>query len=111
YIRILLTEEDQEPVTELEESVVEAIREGDLLSSEPDEEEEDERETFGGRLADRVAILGGSWTFIILFGVVIVFWMLFNTALYSEGAFDPFPFIFLNLVLSCLAAIQAPVIM
>ena len=69
--------------------------------------------TFGERLADRVAAFGGSWTFIIGFGVVILLWMLLNSAAAEWLGFrlDPFPFIFLNLVLSLLAAVQAPVIM
>ncbi len=73
----------------------------------------EEQLTFGERLADRVAEIGGSWGFIIGFGVVIVVWVLVNSALLAGlGArFDPYPFIFLNLLLSLLAAIQAPVIM
>ena len=65
--------------------------------------------TFGERIADRVAKFGGSWTFIFLFLSVMLVWMLFNSA--ERKPFDPFPFILLNLVLSCLAALQAPVIM
>jgi uncharacterized membrane protein len=68
--------------------------------------------TFGERLADRVAAIGGSWAFIIGFGVVLVLWMGWNIATGAfHLAFDPYPFIFLNLMLSMLAAIQAPVIM
>jgi uncharacterized membrane protein len=71
----------------------------------------DER-TFGERLADRVAAIGGSWAFIIGFGVVLALWMGWNIAAgVFRLAFDPYPFIFLNLMLSMLAAIQAPVIM
>lgn len=71
-------------------------------------------QTFGQRLADRVAAVGGSWSFIIAFGIVLVVWVLGNTLLLSGlglRPFDPYPFIFLNLLLSMLAAIQAPVIM
>jgi uncharacterized membrane protein len=67
--------------------------------------------TPGQRLADHVAAVGGSWGFIIGFGVVIALWALLNTVILASNAFDPYPFIFLNLVLSLLAAIQAPVIM
>lgn len=67
--------------------------------------------TFGDRLADKVASFGGSWYFIIIFGVVLVTWVITNTLLLGAGAFDPYPFIFLNLILSMIAAIQAPVIM
>lgn len=73
----------------------------------------DERSTFGDRLADRVAAIGGSWGFIIAFAVVLFGWMLLNSDVLSHFgmAFDPYPYIFLNLMLSTLAAIQAPVIM
>jgi len=73
----------------------------------------DKQLTFGERIADHVAEVGGSWTFIIGFGVFIVVWVLLNTALLAGigGRFDPYPYIFLNLLLSLLAAIQAPVIM
>lgn len=70
-----------------------------------------ERLTFGDRLADRVAAVGGSWSFIIGFSVFLVAWAALNTLVLAEGAFDPFPYIFLNLMLSMLAALQAPVIM
>lgn len=70
-----------------------------------------ERPTFGQRLADSVARVGGSWAFIIGFGLFLGAWTLVNTILLAAGAFDPYPFIFLNLLLSMLAAIQAPVIM
>jgi uncharacterized membrane protein len=67
--------------------------------------------TLGQYVADRVADFGGSWTFIIIFFVVLVLWMAVNTSYILTKPFDPFPFILLNLVLSCLAAIQAPIIM
>lgn len=66
--------------------------------------------TFGERAADLVAQFGGSWTFILLFFLVLVAWMTVNTAALARP-FDPYPYILLNLVLSCLAAIQAPIIM
>lgn len=69
-----------------------------------------ENETFGEWLADRVAEFGGSWTFISLFGVILVVWTGTNTWILVNG-FDPYPFIFLNLMLSMLAALQAPIIM
>ena len=71
----------------------------------------EERLTVGQRLADRVATVGGSWGFIIAFGLFLVAWALINGVLLATRAFDPYPFIFLNLLLSMLAAIQAPVIM
>jgi len=69
----------------------------------------DREQTFGERTADRVAAFGGSWTFIGLFVGVMVIWIALNVA--AVRTFDPYPFILLNLVLSCLAALQAPVIM
>lgn len=70
----------------------------------------DDKLTFGQRLADRVAVFGGSWTFILVFGGLLFLWIGLNGVL-GKGGFDPFPFIFLNLILSTLAALQAPVIM
>lgn len=72
------------------------------------------RSSRGDRLADRVAAIGGSWGFIIAFGVVLLAWMLINSEILGDlglKAFDKYPYIFLNLMLSMLAAIQAPVIM
>jgi len=71
----------------------------------------DEKMTVGERIADMVAKFGGSWTFIIAFGVFLAVWMAVNTAWILGNPPDPFPYIFLNLILSCLAALQAPVIM
>ncbi|MDI5894528.1 MULTISPECIES: DUF1003 domain-containing protein [Flavobacterium] len=67
--------------------------------------------TVGQKVADKVAAFGGSWKFIILFGVFILFWILINIYVFLNKGFDPYPFILLNLILSCLAALQAPVIM
>ncbi|TDE52997.1 DUF1003 domain-containing protein [Flavobacterium sp. GT3P67] len=67
--------------------------------------------TYGQKVADNVAAFGGSWKFIILFGVFILFWILINIYILLNKGFDPYPFILLNLILSCLAALQAPVIM
>jgi uncharacterized membrane protein len=74
-------------------------------------EEEEERLTLGQRVADAVAAFGGSWTFIIVFGFVMLVWMAGNSLVGEQKAFDPFPFILLNLALSTCAALQAPVIM
>jgi uncharacterized membrane protein len=71
----------------------------------------DEHMSLGDRVADRVARFGGSWTFIISFGAFLLLWMLGNTAMLLSAPPDPFPYIFLNLILSCIAALQAPVIM
>ena len=71
----------------------------------------DEKLTLGQRTADKIATFGGSWTFIISFAVVLTSWIVLNTIILANKAFDPYPFVFLNLILSCLAAIQAPIIM
>ena len=70
----------------------------------------DERLTLGARLSDRVAEVGGSWGFIIGFGVFIAVWVALNTILVAGAGFDPYPFVFLNLLLSLVAAVQAPTI-
>ncbi|MEO5819068.1 MAG: DUF1003 domain-containing protein [Vicinamibacteraceae bacterium] len=69
----------------------------------------DEQSTFGQRVADKVALVGGSWTFIGMFGIGLMAWMALNQEM--DRPFDPYPYILLNLLLSCLAALQAPVIM
>jgi len=71
----------------------------------------EERLTFGERLAERVTAFGGSWRFIVGFGVFLGGWAVLNAVLLAEHAFDPYPFVFLNLVLSMLAAFQAPLIL
>lgn len=73
----------------------------------------DEKASFGGRLADKVAAVGGSWAFIVAFAVILLSWMLLNTDILARlgMAFDPYPYIFLNLMLSMLAAVQAPIIL
>lgn len=74
------------------------------------DKQEREALTFGDRLADKVSEIAGSWTFIFIFIGFLIFWMVLNTVL-LEKQVDPYPFILLNLVLSCIAAIQAPIIM
>lgn len=74
-------------------------------------EEEIDNRTFGQRVADSVASFGGSWTFIIWFFVIIIAWIGANVLLLMNKSFDPYPFILLNLILSCLASLQAPIIM
>jgi len=73
--------------------------------------EEEERLTFGQRIADKVASFGGSWTFIIIFGVILAVWVILNSTALLRDHFDPYPYILLNLFLSMIASVQAPVIM
>jgi len=82
--------------------VLESLRQQDILSRNPEDELQSSL-TVGQRLADRVANVGGSWTFITWFTVVFVVWILSNSVFLATRPFDPYPFIFLNLVLSCLA--------
>lgn len=109
YVESLLEEEKGE-LTELEKEVIEGLRKHEILSANPDIEF-DKNLTLGQRLADGIAEFGGSWKFIIIFGVFIATWMAINVVAILAKPFDPYPFILLNLVLSTLAAIQAPVIM
>jgi uncharacterized membrane protein len=67
--------------------------------------------TQGQKISDKVARFGGSWKFIILFGVILTLWIIFNVVALGHFKFDPYPFILMNLILSCIAALQAPVIM
>lgn len=67
--------------------------------------------TRGQKISDKVARFGGSWRFIILFGIVLTLWIIFNVVAVQSYTFDPYPFILMNLILSCIAALQAPVIM
>lgn len=97
-------------LTRLEDEVILSFRENEILSKNIDQVY-DEKLTFGDRLSDHLASFGGSWTFILFFGSVIFVWVAVNSILLLMRPFDPYPFILLNLVLSCLAALQAPVIM
>jgi uncharacterized membrane protein len=101
-----------EDLSAIERRVLERMAEGRHVSRHTNREF-DENLTFGQRIADKVAAFGGSWPFIIIFGGVLACWIGLNTVLLIGGRkpFDPFPYILLNLVLSMLAAIQAPVIM
>ncbi len=109
YVEELLQEEHGE-FTELDRQVAESISKQDTIAENTEEEFEEHR-TIGERLSDKLASFGGSWRFLIYFGVFMLIWMAYNLFRGDPAAFDPYPFILLNLVLSCLAAIQAPVIM
>jgi len=109
YVRSVL-EEEVGQLSALEMKVAESLRERELLSQNIDKEFEGKL-TFGESLADKIAEFGGSWRFIISFGAILFVWIVANTIIMGTKSFDPYPFILLNLVLSCLAALQAPVIM
>ncbi len=109
YIQGLLEDEKGE-LTSLEQQVLESLRDQEILSQNT-ETEFDAGLTLGQRAADRIADFGGSWIFIGIFALVMLCWMLLNSYVLAARPFDPYPYILLNLVLSCLAAIQAPVIM
>lgn len=98
-------------LNELEEDVLKTLQNHETISSKIDVDGSDSKFTFGQKLADNIASFGGSWKFIIIFGVFIFIWMIINIIFLASKAFDPYPFILLNLILSCLAALQAPVIM
>jgi len=109
YLTALMEKEKGE-LAALDKEVMGAIRSNSILSEKIQDELEGEL-TFGQRLADRIAVFGGSWFFIVSFFLFILLWMIANLWLLTIHTFDPFPFILLNLILSCLAAIQAPIIM
>jgi uncharacterized membrane protein len=98
-------------LSDLEKQVVISITEHSTLAGKLDDEEENTPLKIGDLLADKVADFGGSWKFIILFFVLIMIWIVINVYFLGDKGFDPYPFILLNLFLSCIAAIQAPVIM
>lgn len=101
---------DKGALTKIEKDIVNSFNEQELISKNLFKEF-DSRRTIGNRLADKVAIFGGSWFFIIVFPMVIAIWITVNSISLSKRPFDPYPFILLNLILSCIAALQAPVIM
>jgi uncharacterized membrane protein len=110
YVEALLEEERGE-ITELDARVLDSFEKGTLTVQAGVPAAIERVETFGERVADRVAAFGGSWTFILSFLAVLILWMGINVVGLLALPFDPYPFILLNLVLSSLAALQAPVIM
>ncbi|MBB4803260.1 putative membrane protein [Flavobacterium nitrogenifigens] len=93
----------------MEKSVISSLKDDKSIVSSVEDEEEPRN--LGQRVADKVADFGGSWTFIISFVVFITIWISSNVYIFLNKGFDPYPFILLNLILSCVAALQAPVIM
>jgi uncharacterized membrane protein len=109
YVSNVIAEESGH-LEDLEKEVLESIQQSDIVSSDINKSYE-ENLTVGERIADSVARFGGSWAFIISFFSVLLGWIILNGIILLSRPFDPYPFILLNLVLSCLAAIQAPIIM
>lgn len=112
YLSSILTEELGK-LSEDEKEVIQSISQKTILSGKLDDETDDilKKEGLGARLADKVASFGGSWKFIIIFSTLLAGWIILNVYFLKNKGFDPYPFILLNLFLSCLAAIQAPIIM
>jgi uncharacterized membrane protein len=108
YIESFLTKQIGE-LTSLEKTVLESLKDKTTLTDKLDDDVQPS--TYGERIADKVAEFGGSWTFIISFSVFLLGWILLNIFWLANKAFDPYPFILLNLILSTIAAMQAPVIM
>jgi uncharacterized membrane protein len=109
YLTSLVVEEKGQ-LAAIDRDVMEAIQNNSILSENMQEEIESEL-TFGQKVADKVASFGGSWTFILSFFTFLLIWIFMNVWAIATKPFDPYPFILLNLILSCLAAIQAPIIM
>jgi len=109
YIKEVLEDEIGE-LSALDQEVIESLEQHEILSSDISKQFE-RKLTFGERLSDHIADFGGSWKFLISFGAVLVVWIAINGVILVTRAFDPYPFILLNLILSCLAAVQAPIIM
>ena len=109
YVHSSLTSEKGE-VTVLESELIKSMQQHELITKNIDKTREQEW-TFGERVADKIATFGGSWSFLICFAIFLAIWVIVNTVVMVARPADPYPFILLNLILSCIAAIQAPVIM
>ncbi|HMM11960.1 MAG TPA: DUF1003 domain-containing protein [Bacteroidales bacterium] len=109
YLTTLIIQEKGD-LESIDKEVMDAVKNNAILS-ENIQEEIEAKLTIGQKIADKVAAFGGSWTFIVIFFLFILIWMTTNIWFLATKPFDPYPFILLNLILSCLAAIQAPIIM
>jgi len=105
-----LIEEEESDLRTLESDVIRSISDNEMISSNVNTDYK-EIVTVGNRISDKVATFGGSWSFIILFFVTLLAWILVNSSALIFHPFDLYPFILMNLILSCIAAIQAPIIM
>jgi uncharacterized membrane protein len=109
YVKEVLEDEIGE-LSALDNEVIQSLEQHEILSADISKQFE-RKLTFGERLSDHIAEFGGSWKFLITFGAVLIGWIVLNAVLFLNRGFDPYPFILLNLILSCLAAVQAPIIM
>jgi uncharacterized membrane protein len=109
YVEEVLKKEKGE-LTNLENKVLKSLKEQETIAQNINVEFE-KHLTFGERLSDKLSAFGGSWRFIIIFFILLAIWVIINSINLVNKNFDPYPFILLNLILSCLAAIQAPIIM
>lgn len=97
-------------LNDLKAQVLESIKKSELISTDTLNDTKT-KDSFGEKIADKVADFGGSWTFILSFLGFLLLWIAANVILFANKGFDPYPFILLNLILSCVAALQAPIIM
>lgn len=97
-------------LNDLKVQVLESIKKSELISSDTLNDTKT-KVSFSEKIADKVADFGGSWTFILSFLGFLLLWIAVNVILFANKGFDPYPFILLNLILSCVAALQAPIIM
>ncbi len=109
YFQSLLVSERGE-LTSLDKEVLDSLKNNETISEDVSKEYSAAL-TFGQKLSDRISAFGGSWKFINTFLIILIFWIILNSFILINSKFDPYPFILLNLVLSCIAALQAPVIM
>jgi uncharacterized membrane protein len=109
YVEEMLLAERGE-LSDLDRRVAESLERHETIAENVEEEYDDQR-TIGEKLSDKLAAFGGSWSFLISFAVFLAIWMAFNVYQGEKAAFDAYPFILLNLILSTIAAIQAPIIM
>jgi uncharacterized membrane protein len=104
-----LIDDEKGSVEVLKDEVIKSINQNEFITVDTGITEEALK--FGDRISDKVASFGGSWKFIISFSVMLIVWIIINSLVLLLRPFDPFPFILLNLILSCVAAMQAPIIM
>jgi len=105
-----MLEEERGEISRLDQDVLNSLRENELVATNLNAEIAEQR-TYADVMADRIATFGGSWRFVLVFIGVMIVWITINSLALFGPRFDPYPFILLNLVLSCIAALQAPIIM